>query len=880
MKKLLIIGVVSTAASLHADTAYLQSSGSNNASAASDASCWSPAIAPNSTDGATTDFVVQDGLIYRNAATSFSGKSIQLGASDFSSAGNFHNDYNGYTTVNDIRLYRGQWTYLNNRSQQLKGTATVNSTAEDPYVFNFTGTQDSQLLNFTFVGDETSAFKVTTWYGSYYGTPNKPVTVLANQSGTYSGSWIIGRGVLLYAYTSTWNNGGNNTTSAMVFGKPLATLNPKALVMESGSMLRYEVGSPRTFAASDNRGLWLDARNGNVKYWLTNNFKHDFCWPIGGEGTLQLTGTGVFNLKAPCAVTLSADDTLELVLCSGSSIASTGGLILPENYTLALESTTTQVTVSNLTATNAVVKFPVAADGSACAQLRLSGNINVTGQIGIVFSTVPTVSATNDIPVIVIDSSVSREFTADDFSPYSVAGAQCPNAIGVKVTRDTETGDQIVSVTVVPYIKTRVPAGSTNWGYFEAWAWGDGSSVTPAVNDGNVYMTWDTYLGDRGEGTSLVVPGESLVLYNPTRSGYGMYLRHRTTTFKHLLALDNTMLWAYSYGTGNQPTKGQLHEVAGSLEVQTTAGNAFELIAARSQIMVSAAISGDGTIRARSTPDVYSPPSKVEITAENLGYKGYLHAYNNVDSEANTCIFSVAAEENLGGNPRVFAADALKLGYGCIFTPTADMTIDDANRGVTFAASTNTASVVRTGPTLDLAYDFTIDTPVAFEAGAFTKTNSGTFAWGKGGTTVAVGVSLAVQDGAIKPQGFDALGSMALSFSNGAALAFDVPLAAGDSRSTHGVDMRTVALTKAGDKLPVRLVLDTAIIDDAFSAAMVPLATFTDANAAQSFVDSVNFSAPRGYGVTLMVVMQTLDSLPVATVKAQIAKLGMRIIIR
>ena len=874
MKKLLVMTCAAVAAiSSYADTAYLQASGSGNAAALTDASFWNPAIAPGDTAGASTDFIVQGGLKLKTATTttSFQGKSLQLGASDFSSSGTVENDHSDAITCSDLRLYKGLWTYVNNCWQKLLGNATVHSPASDPFVFNYTGFSDG-YMNMKLTGNESSAVRLTTWQGTYKGADTKPLFMQADQSQTYSGSWSLGQGVYLYM------NAGSS--SATVFGKPLTTFNPAALKVQKGVMLRYEVGNPRKWAASDNRGLTLDARNGVVTYKMTNRFAHDFEWPISGEGTFTIFGRGAFNMRAPCAVTLAVDNVTEpptsLVLCSGASI--TGGLVLPENYVLPLETSSDRVTVHNLTTTNAMFKFPVSSDGTACAQLRLAGNVNVTGQIGLCFSTVPNVASEADIPVLVIDSSVARTFTAADFNPFGVPGAQTPNATGVKVVRNSETGDQIVYVTVVPYVKTSISQGNPNWGYFESWAWSGG--VTPTAGDGKAYLTWDTHLSDKGEGQLLNVPCDRLILYNPTQTGFGFWLRHAKTVFPCLLVTDRTFLRAYSYWTGNLPNRGQPHEVAGNLEVQTTTGSEFELVAGRSQINVTATVTGNGTIRARSTEQAYEPPCMVTMAGYNTGYKGAFHAYNNIDAITNSITFRISSEENLGGNPLTFAPDALKLGYGCVFAPSAELTIDDANRGVTFFASTNLESGVWSGVTFDLANNLAVNSPVVWEQGLYAKTNSGTFAWGKGGTTVAAGVTLQVKDGAVKPQGFNALGAMTLTFSAGAQLAFDVPLAAGDSRLIHGVDMRNVTMTHTDSKLLVRLELDTASAGDDFTSATVPLATFATAATAQAFADAVNIKAPRGYGAKLLVSEASVDGAAAATLSVSVAKRGLVISIQ
>ena len=880
---LLISAVGSIPLLANAGTATLLPAADNRGDSFYTASRWNPAVAPNNydgtqnPDGADTDFVVCDNIRLVPHETTveyvFGGRSLSVGAADRSSGGIFKQKGNGrYISFSDVRLYKGSWEQHNNGWMGLKGDATVYSPASDPFVFRLKEQYENRL-NFRFHGTKGSAIRID-WIAEH--SNKKPIYLQADQSETYSGSWIIGTNVYIYAYPNA--EYGGNKTSAMQFGKPLEDFNPAALVMEKGSILRYELGgNPRKFAASDNRGLTVDAEGGFATYRLVNGFKHDFGWPIAGKGALKITGNGTFNLRASCGVQLCVEEGLtKLTLCDGASITAAGGLLLRDGGMFSLEKDTDRVTVHNIDAANAMIKLPVSADGKSCALLRLAGNVNLSGVTSIGFTQVPLVSERIDVPVIAIDSSVQRVFDSDDFNPYGVTGAQLPNASGVKVVRDAETGDQIVYVTLIPCVKTCVSDGNSNPGHFAAWAWGD-KSIDPAVGDGNNYLTWNTHIMHNGEGEEFTVPGSSLILYNPTKEGFSFNLRHKKTICPHLLALDRSIVEAFSYYTGNTPNKGQPHELAGHVEVQTTPGNKFTLSAKRSQIKVSARITGTGTIRARSEPRFYTPQCTVQVMSVNPEYRGYFHAYNSVDVVTNTIAFKIAEEGNLGGNPHVFSSDAFRLGYGCIFMPSAEVTIDDGNRGVTFAASTNVESTVRTGPILDLAYDFTVKTPVVFESGELVKTNSGTFAWGLAGSTVSEGTKLSVKGGAVKPQGLNAFGPMEIAFAKGTVLAMDFPLAEDDSRSAYGVDMRTVRMSHADEKLAVRLEADDVISARSVS---VPLATFADSASAEAFAETIDISVPCGWSVELSVSAQTIGDDSVTTLKANLVKTGSRIIIR
>ena len=869
-------------AAIHAGTSYLQSSGDSNTAALYTASCWDPAVAPQTssgaatTDGLATDFVVKDGRTLKNTtASAINFKSLQLGASDFSSKGSFANSHAGQMIVSNLFLYSGQFSFADNKQQTLRGAATVYAPASNPFRMRFQGNL-GDYMNISLTGAEGTCVEITTWTGTSGaggGFMGNGYVMMQGDQSNYAGSWKIGPFVYIYAFSSSDNGGGGNTTSVMQFGKPLSTFNPAALIMQKGSKLRYEVGNPRTFARSDNRGLTLDARGGTVIYQLVNGFTHNFEWPIAGEGTFLATGRGKFVLKAQCDVTLSTDSgETQVCLGSGANITASGGLVLPTGHPLYLDSDTDRVTVNNLTTTNAMLCIPVSSDGTRHAQLRLAGNVNLTGLIGIGFTTPPLVQAETDLPVLVIDSSVQRTFTADDFSPYAVSGLQIPNATGVKVERDAETGDQVVSVTVVPYVRSSVSANATAYPN-NAGNWAGG--VLPAVGDGKNYILWNAHLRSGTEAaTDIVMPGDRMVIYSPNNADHGATIKNASYSFGHLLALDHSFVALGGYGGMG----GLTQTLAGNLEVRNTAGGKFEFRVQRSVGVLSATVTGLGRILVNCNDESTSVCS-AEITGMNTGYLGTLQVSNSVAIVKNRFAFKISKEENLGGNPAAFSADAFLLGYGCIFTPTAAVTIDDPNRGVTFAVSTNTLSSAKTGVEFNLAHDFTVKTPVVFEGGAFAKRGVGILAWGRGGTTVETGATLAVEAGAVKPQGFDAFGEMSVSFAAGTALELEFPLAEGDSRATYGVDMRTASVSHADPKLAVRLTLGDAAAGPV-SVATVPLATFSDAAAAGAFIAAAAVRAPRGYGLSLSVEERQLDGASAATVVASVVKIGTKFIIR
>lgn len=174
------------------------------------------------------------------------------------------------------------------------------------------------------------------------------------------------------------------------------------------------------------------------------------------------------------------------------------------------------------------------------------------------------------------------------------------------------------------------------------------------------------------------------------------------------------------------------------------------------------------------------------MAGDASGYVGAI-ATQNYSPTTYPMVFKASGETNFGGNPERFSAEALKIGAMVALTPTAAMTIDDENRGVTFEA---TASVDTT------AGDCTVKTPVVF-GGAFTKSGTGTFAYGAGGTTLAEGAALTVAQGTLKVEGANALTGATVNLAAGTVLAMEATAAPFDLTGT--------TLTAADAKLTLRI---------------------------------------------------------------------------
>lgn len=869
------------ATNLFAGTSYLQSGGSGKSDGTSNANYWSGGVAPNNSDytvnsaASTTDFVVMDDRTLRTCnrqkPASLGGASLQIGAEDFSSAG-----YLGCTTQGAnfgfpaAKFYKGGVKYADSNLMWPYGSAEVFATASDPFVFTFYRYSNSaSKFRVTLTGNASSAVKIAA--GGSSGVAN--VYFEADQSSTYEGAWTIGPNVVVNLERNS--SYGNCYSTRQDFGKALSVFNPAALKLQAGSQItvrRYK-NNPYEFFAADNRGMTLDAKSGTVTI-RNNNYTQEckslkFGWPITGEGTLVLSGGGVMELCASCDVPLRITDNATLTLSQGAAITGNGALEIANDTVISLKSATDRVTISNPRIENAKFKFPLSSTPQ-CAQVRLEGDLSgLTGVIGFGFSFAdnvpPTVSTETDLPVFVIDSSVTREFSSADFNPYAVAGAQCPTVSGIKVERDAVSGDQIVSVTLVPYVRSLGGQAGNNVNFANSADWTD--KVLPAVGTTKNYLIYDVNVWWSPEGDrDVTAPGQRVTLYNPGGGRYGVLMRTKSFSFGHLLALDKASVtwWGYSGQSGLEQTLG------GNLEVRTTANEYVTLNAGSQNAIVSATVAGTGNIFVCTTNTAPGTCS-LSLTGTNTGYTGYLCASNTAAAANNKLSLKISDESNLGGNPLVFSAGALTVGNACSLTPTAVVVIDDTNRGVTF----NAGAAVDAAASCSLA----VKSPIVFSAGTVSKSGAGTFAWGAGGSTIASGATLQVAAGCVKPQGRDALDGLAVSFADGAGFAFDFPLAAGDSRSTYGVDMREASVSAQGSTLAVRPDFDESSAGQRFASCSVPLATFSSVAEARAFADMLQIDT-RKFECSLSVVEQTLGAETVATVSARVSRHGFIIVVQ
>jgi len=540
---------------------------------------------------------------------------------------------------------------------------------------------------------------------------------------------------------------------------------------------------------------------------MVNGDTHSFGWPIAGEGTFELTNSGRFYLRAQCAVDLkAASSSTKVFLCDGAEITSTGSLTVRNGGDIAFEKATDRVTVSNPNLKDPTLVFVSAADGSNASQLRLAGTMAIDGKIALKLSQLPAVTSATDLPLVVVDSAVTRTFVPSDFI------ALVPNATEVVVTRDATTHDQVVSLHLVPAVKSVYEL--TKCAIADNWT----DKKVPHAGADYVILSGHNLRSDSDtEGKEFAFAGDSMALQGSITSKNTRYTVHNMIG---LAGATFTAAGYYGYG-------GAYQGLAGELEVRTTDASPFNFNIARSAGVLESTTTGTGRIRVYCS-DESTQARSFEITGDVSGYAGYWSFNNATSVVKNTFAYKIHGEDELG-TPETFAANALLLGYGCVVTPQADVKIDDATRGVTFASGKPGNSNPVTGVGFNLLHDFTVKTPVVFQAGTFAVNGTGTLAFGAGGVTATSGATLSVGSGAsVKPQGMDAMKGLNLTLADGACLAFDAEVGA--------VDFTTTTLTTpASGTYYVRV--------DGLTKR-VPIATFATAQAAAAF--AANAKGRRG----------------------------------
>lgn len=234
--------------------------------------------------------------------------------------------------------------------------------------------------------------------------------------------------------------------------------------------------------------------------------------------------------------------------------------------------------------------------------------------------------------------------------------------------------------------------------------WSDG--LAPSA--GKSYETYGFRLRTPADGTSRSFAGQALKLTGGSLTWKGTSSSTTTVNDLTLAGTDGEVLNA---GTGTWTLAGNLKAEAAETMVR----------AANGPIQLTANLSGDGALLFTN--------NTVTLGGTNSAFTGKL-----LVGDGRFSGLSIHAEERLGANPATFTADQLTLNRG-ILHATANVTLDDANRGVRIGASAGIFNVAP-GTTLTVAVPIsgtssgdTLVTAPLFPnpiSGMFIKENAGT----------------------------------------------------------------------------------------------------------------------------------------------------------
>ena len=290
---------------------------------------WKPDIVPTSSEGANTDYIVKDGRLLKtpnsSSAATFKGKSLTLGASDYSSIGKIgYRTAGGKVTIPNLIVYKGE--IANNLgldkystvNVSVGGNATLYTTDDSPFSFGYVGKNATSYFELVLTGDENTSIKL-------HSAKLADLKPRCDQSATYSGNWQFGADQTIYVDGNyKVNNASVFQTSRNVFGKALTVFNPKSISFENGCKLRYEA-TDKKLDATDNRGIYINADDGIFTFILYNGMVLDCGYPISGNPGAKVTtaGNGSLRMRAPSEAKLVMGSSSSLGLVG--SAAANGG---------------------------------------------------------------------------------------------------------------------------------------------------------------------------------------------------------------------------------------------------------------------------------------------------------------------------------------------------------------------------------------------------------------------------------------------------------------------------------------------------------------------------------------------------------------------------
>ena len=793
------------------DVVYLVQTDVGDETSFASALHWSDGRAPSAANDYLIDGAHQIRTPNNGATATFAGNSLQLGATNFSSQGDItlrtkRSDTDnsvGRIYIPNLQLYKGQIAVgCPKYTCWLGGTATVHSPASSPFYYE-ANISDARVIETAqnFVGEEGTGLRM------------KGKMTLGGTNDRYLGRWVLQDETF-----SIYNVKG--------LGGELSTVDTESIRLENAHLnFTQNVLVPAT------RGIYI--ANATAGATFTIGLTSTILSPISGgpltvKGSSTLRYGGAFSSPA---LTVNG----KVSLTNGFSMAETSTFTLGADGTLETAVPELRPTVWNFTGNGGKLLVNANATTGSCVDFR--GSFTLKAPLAICLNSIVAIPrlAVATIPV------ASRVVTADDFtvsSEWYGLGIE-----GIEVTTDKESGLQTVWVLTTPFV-TAVAGNPALFNTASHW------SDNQTAHAGADYFAQGCHVREGGENSVYVFPGNSLTLFNPYgTANFSYVIKQGTFTCYDFRAYEHSGI---GFGGPYSP-----QTFAGHLTVRTKDKVAFVFNGAAYRTnLVTATISGSGTIK-------ITEPANYFLQADNSDYLGGIQVDGGNLSQFDIATLFVTNECCLGGNPTDFMPEALSLQARGVLRCQKSLTLDDVNRGLSFAD----------GGKIFTEQDAVLTTRLQTtwkSAGA--KDGPGVWELGGAVRSAASNARLIVRDGVLRPLAARVLLGVQLDFDTKAH--YEIDHAAGDERDVYGLVVNK-ALAVYGESLPVKVrfsdAVPSACVQPLFT---VPIAT-ADALAAKLAVEK-----PSNTRVTVVTSACTFNDTAMTTISAKIEKLGFTLIVR
>lgn len=554
--------------------------------------------------------------------------------------------------------------------------------------------------------------------------------------------------------------------------------------------------------------------------------------PIGGAGPLTKRGTGLLALTA--TNTYTGVTTVEAGLLSMAAGASNGRpSAVVTGVTAAISG---EGTLSNLTLV-AGGRLGAAKGGWELNDLTVQNTTNVTFEIDLS-------EAQTNVTLIRVGGALSKQtlqvfhfvFNTNNAleSPYQILSASnlsafadyefcvTPPWIGELSRAPDAGGGQVVLFNPTPpekrsFLVVSDPINTT--AFVEASRWSDGLAPTNQPTGVKTHVSTNNSLRTPYN-KSLTFGGKRLIM-----DGQNIALKGSPypPTIHNL-----TMMNDASFSMAEAP-RGNM---AGNILIRPVLvpGRTYGMRAsgqnAGRDLNLYSTLAGIGDLFLQNMGNPNWSSNRYTLFAMNTNFFGKIH----VDGHTNFWV-RIGGEDRLGGNPLLFSANQLQFNGGGL-SVTNDVTLDDANRGITLLAAggtsptddneggfpTGTPSSARLYPggcvlrpegTSTLA----VDCPVT-GAGSLTKSGAGTLVLG--GENTYTGLTQ-VTDGTLVPASTNAFGTGPVAVRAGGSLQIRHP----DAAMPYGVSLGAAITFDAGAQ--VKIAFDPGFSPSGLNTFSVPL---------------------------------------------------------